>query len=246
MTKKAPDTSTTVADDVKSFLEQSSDFGFEVATLKVLRDLNFRTLHSGTYTDQVSGKIRQFDIRAEALVNEGLHAHLAVECKNLREASPLVISRIPRKAEESFDNLIYIPSSQKALTQHFPGHGFHTDRFVLRRESGEGIYTRYDYVGKNAAQIFKNGKNEVSGKDSEVFEKYTQSLASAHAMLVELESRARMPSDQLHAILPLVVVPDKTLWVADYDSSGLLKSHEQVTNAVSPEFWPLGTSNVRC
>lgn len=49
----------------------------------------------GHYTDSVTGKSRQHDIRATISI-EFNHLRISAECKQLTEANPLVISRVPR------------------------------------------------------------------------------------------------------------------------------------------------------
>src|SRR5260370_37168803 len=87
--------------DLEAFVASDSDFAFEMKVLAQLRSLEFDCEHSGTYQDPVSDKIRQFDIRAKKKKGDYLLA-LAVECKNVRPSSPLLLSAVPRTATESF------------------------------------------------------------------------------------------------------------------------------------------------
>ena len=50
--------------DIADFVANDSDFAFEMKVLGILRQHGLECLHSGTYQDPVSDKIRQFDIRA--------------------------------------------------------------------------------------------------------------------------------------------------------------------------------------
>ena len=50
--------------DVKRYLNNYSDFSFELQVLKKFVDLGFKCSHSGTYEDPVTSKSRQYDIRA--------------------------------------------------------------------------------------------------------------------------------------------------------------------------------------
>jgi hypothetical protein len=50
--------------DLQEFVENDSDFAFEMRVLVQLRALGFQCEHSGTYKDPITDKIRQFDIHA--------------------------------------------------------------------------------------------------------------------------------------------------------------------------------------
>jgi hypothetical protein len=62
MAKLKPDPITLT--DLEEYLVEYSDFSFEMSVLQALEQAHFSCDHSGSYTDPVSGKIRQFDIRA--------------------------------------------------------------------------------------------------------------------------------------------------------------------------------------
>ncbi len=87
--------------DLNEFLASESDFAFEMTVLSLLRKIGFNSLHSGTYQDPVTKKIRQFDLRAGK--NEGdFLLTLAGECKNLGVNFPLLITAVPRTIDEAF------------------------------------------------------------------------------------------------------------------------------------------------
>jgi hypothetical protein len=50
--------------DLDEYLNSESDFAFEMSVLSLLRQMHFTCSHSGTYEDPVTGKIRQYDLRA--------------------------------------------------------------------------------------------------------------------------------------------------------------------------------------
>ena len=93
------------AKDLADFVSGSSDFGFEMAVLARLVEEGFSCSHSGTYRDPVTGKIRQFDIRAFIDRGDSTLA-LAVECKNLRPNNPLLLSAVPRTSAEAFHDIL--------------------------------------------------------------------------------------------------------------------------------------------
>jgi hypothetical protein len=70
------------ADDLIAYLDDYSDFSFEIQVLNALIASEFTCEHGGTYDDPVTNKPREFDIRATRNFEKHL-LRLAVECKNL-------------------------------------------------------------------------------------------------------------------------------------------------------------------
>src|SRR5436309_4490445 len=78
--------------DIRKAISGADDFGHEMRVrnlLEVTPAINFE--HGGTYKDEVTGKPRQFDFRCSLRKGDALLS-LAVECKNLSNESPLVMS----------------------------------------------------------------------------------------------------------------------------------------------------------
>src|SRR5687768_12307782 len=105
------------ADELLAFVETSSDFAFELSILPLLAQHGFTFEHGGTYTDPHTDKPRQYDIRA-AHVSTPLGPRtltyairLAVECKNLQPNNPLLVSCVPRKEREAWEQLILAKES---------------------------------------------------------------------------------------------------------------------------------------
>ena len=70
--------------DLIEYLDSSSDFSFELSVLKMLRESNIGCEYGGLYEDPVTGKSREFDIRATKTISN-YRVRLAVECKNIRD-----------------------------------------------------------------------------------------------------------------------------------------------------------------
>lgn len=96
--------------DFEEYLKTSSDFAFELTVLKSLVDQGFECEHGGSYRDPITKKIRQFDIRASTSRDQ-LRVSLAVECKNLHDNYPLLVSCVPRRESESFHEVIVAHNS---------------------------------------------------------------------------------------------------------------------------------------
>src|SRR5262245_61782347 len=93
------------ANDISKYLVDQDDFNLELRCLDACRRNNLLTAHGGTYTDPVTGKPRQFDLRASKTVDH-YKIQLAVECKNLKPFFPLVVSQVPRQRHESFFEVV--------------------------------------------------------------------------------------------------------------------------------------------
>jgi hypothetical protein len=193
--------------DLNEYLNSTSDFAFELKILRQLNDMNFKCYHGGGYQDPVTGKTRQFDIRCY-LSWQHRSAFLAVECKNLSQSFPLLVSRMPRDESEAFLDLI--------VTNYFKGGTRAIPRTKLP------LYPVDEPVGKSCAQVGRDLKNEIVTDDKEVYEKWSQGLASMQEILRDLWYHFPKREDKIWQLiaLPIVVVPNNTLWTVDYDEKG--------------------------
>lgn len=145
--------------DLQKFVEDDSDFAFEMRVLEQLRALGFQCEHSGTYRDPVTDKIRQFDIRAWKDHGTATLA-LAVECKNLRRSRPLLISAVPRTQGEAFHDLIVFVVVQAYRTV--------SARSVA---GGFSAYKAGDMVGKKTDQVGEDSPGNLVSDDQATFDK---------------------------------------------------------------------------
>ena len=231
--------------DVEEYLATQDDFALELFVYNQARSCGLNATHGGTYEDPVTKKPRQYDIRVWS-ENNYRRIDLAIECKSLRPSYPLLISRISRIEEESFHQIVY--SSKRKTSDFIPDFNQPPARTLTFR--GEhSIYQTHEFVGKSTSQIGRNEKGEFISGDGQVFEKWSQALASADELISDSVYHYRR-SDKgafLTAVLPVLVVSDGTLWVADYSDEGaLIGSPRQVGDAllyVGREYWkPAGIS----
>jgi hypothetical protein len=228
------------AQDIKQYIQTEDDFGLEVRAYRACLDQAFDASHGGTYDDPVTGKARQYDLRASYRGKKEFKVQLAVECKNLKPNFPLVVSRIPRAVNESFHEIIFSrKTSGKVITSG--GDITHMSK-SLRISGSNEIYRMQDPVGKSTAQIGKSQSGDFVSGDSEVYEKWAQAVASAHDLIIASVSDCKLcGADHFFTItLPILVVADGTLWVADYDENGALKSDpkqvEECTHYLGKEY----------
>jgi hypothetical protein len=207
-------TDTVSADDISGFVNRTSDFAFEIKVLKRLRDLSLSCRHGGTYEDQVTQKTRQYDIHAETnpLSDNEVRLRFAVECKNIRANYPLVMHRVQRMPSEAVIDAIL---SSKPDFQFGPAS--YGRRIRLRGEGSR--YSTGEFVGKSLDQVGRDKTGEVFGDDRDVFEKMTQALHSSYELL-RLSHFAGKDTIVMSVVIPVLVVPDDTLWAIDYDAEG--------------------------
>jgi len=226
-----------VKDDILEFLDQNSDFAFELKTLKLLNSLEFDCQHCGSYIDDNTKKIREFDIRASKLIHPRT-LRLAVECKNLQSNFPLHICCVPREEKESTNNLVISvdPNSYSAFKGD-PLDGYHDSHFRTFEVEGEkSLYPINQPVGKSSEQIGKNAHDKsIISSDHGIYERWAQALSSADDLLQDAIHSGEK-SDRgidISLILPILVVPDGTLWVTSFDHQGNVISEPSQANRCS-------------
>lgn len=218
--------------DIEKFIRDYSDFGFEIQVKQAISGLGIIPLHGGTYEDPTTQKTREYDFRF-TYCRDNICLHAAVECKNISEFSPVLISCLPRSEIEA--NLrIFVCTTKKCIKSKVANqvHGllgkFHP--FDIKNPSR---YQIDGFCGKSVNQVTKKG-NSFSGKDSEIFDKWSQSISSL--ITYSQEHRHIRPSGgeyELHAFMPFVVIPDERLWIIAYDNHGNIEIPAKQVNSVS-------------
>ena len=204
--------------DLLAYVEEESDFQFEMQVVQACSTLFSETEHGGYYLEANTGKKRQFDIRVRHFGNDASLC-LAIECKNLHPSHPLLVSCVPRTAEESFHELIVYPNLGAMPT-------------TRRLKAHASMFWPNAMVGKAMAHVSKvivtedkrsEPRAEFSGKDTEVYEKWAQAVSSAHGLVqrvLDLHNGLRV-----HAVIPMLVIPDGSLWKVDYRQDGQRESN---------------------
>lgn len=217
---------TVTQQDLAEYLATQDDFALELYIYRLARELGLQASHGGTYTDPLTGKPRQYDVRASANIGNHLIA-LAIECKSLRVSYPLLISRVPRAERESFHAVIdsrEAPPGSLGIREPLA-----PDCEVLILDAGQSLYTVGEPVGKSTAQVGRNERGELISADAEVFDKWSQALSSA-GELIEYAEDAYERHGFRHfytCVLPILVVSDDVLWIADYSEDGVLLGDPQ-------------------
>lgn len=225
---------------IREYLESQDDFALEMRICSLVSSLGYESSHGGTYEDPVTKKPRQYDVRA-CIESDDKRVDLAIECKSLKNSFPLVVSRVPRTSAESYHEVIC--SLERNGGAIYQPNLSPCETLQIEYRHSSPIYPQGEPVGKSTTQVGVSEKGEFVSGDAAVFDKWTQALGS----LSELAGDAAWYRDHsekgffLTALLPLLVVPDGTLWVADYDIDGVLiadpKSADETTLFMGRDFW---------
>ena len=215
------------ATDLSEYLKSHSDFSFELAVLKMLRESGVECEHGGHYQDPVTNKSREFDIRTIKTIGN-FRIRMAVECKNIRKNFPLLVSCIPRHKQDSYHQIAVVGEPEK--DSYLAGmHMFQSRAKTLSIRGDYSLYKPSELVGKSTVQVGRRTNDgEISANDSEIYEKWGQCINSADDLVgcIYCDGEDDKKS-YLSTVIPFVVVPNDRLWTASYDNDGkLIRSPE--------------------
>lgn len=190
----------------------ADDFGHEMRVRSLLEHNAGAVTHGWTYIDPVEGKPRQYDIRC-ALKHHSFprYLQLAIECKNLAPEAPLIVSGTKRTRREAFHDFVLSDGTVGCRI------------CVMRDDHCNATYPEGEFVGKSVLRFKPNAGKLTQSRDleSEIYNRWTQALASANDLCKQSGlAGSGQNTKVLTAILPIVVIPDGSLWVVDYDNMG--------------------------
>ncbi len=229
-----------ITSEIITALAKEDDFGFELRVGRVLRAFaNERVHHAETYTDPRTDKEREFDYQC-VIVRESCRLQLAVECKNLFLDSPAVVCGQRRVASESFHDIVFAGQGYLAGEGQRPKHQEGIVSEVIQIRSQSALYPIDDtancFVGKSvfrpkpdknrtpeaAAKLPLNGfTNPKDDKDS--YDRWNQAIGSAASMALsalQYDVRNNQSGFNYSVTLPLVVVPNESLWQLEFNDNG--------------------------
>jgi hypothetical protein len=237
--------------DIEEYLANYADFSFELRVLKELTGLNLQCQHGGTYDDPVTGKSREFDIRALSKKTYRhqsrrmiIRVHLSVECKNLRDNFPLVLHCMKRKKNESYNELIYTSDPEKRYESGSMTAALDSNVKSVRAVKLP-LYPEGEYVAKSADQIGRRTDRTIIANDGGVFEKISQAINSSRDLISAANNLdADEKTEFLTFVCPVLVIPDSTLWQVRYSDDGARMGPPEpikhVTYFIGKE-WSVGT-----
>jgi hypothetical protein len=239
------DTTPITQQDIESYLTKTEDdFLLEWEVYQSCKVKGLTSLHGGTYEDPVTKKTRQFDVRAWR-TRDNRKLQMAIECKCLKPFYPLVILQTERTKEESYHEIVHSrePSEQVTLGLETAKSG--------RVERENKFYEVGKFVGKSTTRVGRSANTkDFMGDDSEVFDKWSQALSSAHDLIVNSTaySERYVQPDFFAVTLSVLVVSDGTLWVSNFRQDGkraAAKRTDEATIFVGKEYWtgPMGVAH---
>lgn len=206
------------SDDLSEYLKSYSDFSFELSVLKMLRTSGIDCEHGGHYEDPVTNKSREFDIRAKITI-ERYRVRMAIECKNIRENFPILISCVPRDAKESYHQIALV--KKRKAESYAIADSLHQARVTtMRIQQPHSLYKVGEPVGKSTAQVGRAMDGTIFTNDSELYEKWGQCLSSANDLARRMYWDGDDEEISYSALFPFVVVPNGRLWMVTYDNDG--------------------------
>jgi hypothetical protein len=205
---------------VKAAITSRDDFAFEIRVRALLTKYGASNVrHGWSYLDPVEEKPRQFDLRGDLCHFRGVRSiQLAIECKNLDPNAPLVISGTARAHDEAYHHYISSGSLQPSVFVAGPGV--------------RAVYHQYEFVGRNIVRLSQKGDELERSKredEADIYKRWSQALASA----VDPAKSAATNGSLKTAVIPIVVVPDGTLWQVFYDEKGDLQGEPMRTDSTT-------------
>ncbi len=204
---------------ITDYLTASDDFAHELRVKALVSSVNADVVHGWTYVDPLEQKPRQFDLRVTFTnwETERNFLRMPIECKNLSADAPLIVSGTKRSEDEAFHH--FIRSECR--------NGY--DRIsVCQPRGNSSLYPSGGFVGKSLLRLKpkdgKPGSELIQGRDkeSDIYGVWSQALASAFDVCQEavLAGQSKPNSPMESIVVPAVVLPDDSLWVADYNEMG--------------------------
>jgi hypothetical protein len=218
-----------ISTDLLEYLNSYSDFSFELAVLKMLRSSHIDCEHGGHYEDPVTNKSREFDIRATKTIQQ-YRVRMAIECKNIRENFPILISCIPRHEQESYHQIALV-ADPKADKYHIVPSLHQSRATALSMRLQYSLYKPGEPVGKSTAQIGRAMDGTISTSDAELYEKWGQCLSSTSDLVHDMYWDGHNDKETYFStVVPFVVVPNGRLWMVTYDDEGNRTSDPEQTD----------------
>lgn len=185
----------------------------------MLREKDIKCEHGGHYEDPVTNKSREFDIRAIKTIKR-FRVRMAIECKNIRDNFPILISCIPRHDQESYHQIALV--SDQKTDKYQVVMNIHQSRAITLSIRGErSIYKPGEPVGKSTVQVGRALDGIISANDAELYEKWGQCLSSANDLVRRVYWDGHdEKKDYMSTVIPFVVVPNGRLWMVTYDDQG--------------------------
>lgn len=175
--------------------------------------------HSGTYIDPHTNRPREFDLQVHLPGGDEQEDRilLAIECKNLSEYAPIVVSRSVRSTDEAYYKIIALISDDADSLE--PGASRFRPWMSLDIPAKTSPFPLGEYTGKSIDQVQRKGDGKLVSNAAEIYDRWSQAVNSAASMIPDLQGTENYQIEFI-ALVPILVVPDDRLFVADFDDKG--------------------------
>ena len=133
-----------------------------------------------------------------------------MECKDIRRNFPLLVTAVPRRRVESLHQAIVIHPQRGNATE-------------IRQIDIPSCYESRQMVGKVVTQVGITKTNELTGDDSDTFERISQAINSAEELVIEALLKVSPPF--IRVVVPVLVVPTGALFQIDFNAAGDIHKH---------------------
>jgi len=190
--------------DVQKYLAKNSDFAFEMKCRKTLGKFGDAVSYSGSYVDPVTEKQRQYDFQVRIELPEFVVV-ACIEAKNVKPEKPIIVHRTARLERESFYDVVACEGGGNGTTYYGPT--------IKRVQAGTDLLRKGDFVGRSFDQY------EGQSKDDQLYDKFSQPT-NCLGSIVRSDRLLFKKRQKMIALVPILVVPNETLWTIDYDDHG--------------------------
>src|SRR6185295_6430401 len=122
---------------------------------------------------------------------------------------------------ESFNETMLAYPPQRTGRYEFRVPGTENICQTMRLSADRSVYRPGERVGKSCAQVGRAAHDDaIVANDSEVFEKWSQAIASAADLADEAATRGQRNDTAISVVLPILVVPDGALWEVGFRVDG--------------------------
>jgi hypothetical protein len=144
---------------------------------------------------------------------------------------------VNRHEGESFHHVLYGYQNSRSH-DHFLPQFYSGCPDIVMLKGKDSLYPGGEFTGKSISQVaVSTSSNEISASDSDVFSKWTQCVSSAVELIESSQWDHSNPDgddfNSFSMVLPILVVPDNTLWHVKFDDDGNKISDPELTSHVA-------------
>jgi hypothetical protein len=220
--------------------------------LRGAKDKNTVVRHGETYLDYRTGVERHFDFQC-TIWKRNARLQLAVECKNIYRDSPIVVCGHRRIESESLHDLVFSGVGFLQVNDRQTANGVVSQVVKVGPVSSlYPTNSETNFVGKSvfrpdppkaptlsrdptkARDSVEKEKERLAGlpargftlnRDDKGYDQWNQAVGSAAAMaLKSLDHNSPFYAGVFTLSLPIVVVPDGTLWEVEFNADGVIET----------------------